>query len=142
MLRKLSLQLRWIKKKSSSSKKSATRKRTQKPVLAKKTVKKDRKKPVKEKKAVKKQTSTKVKKLSKSQKLLKESERKWQALHNKHQNSSAPTYKISGVYQAKTSIMHRKFGWGYILSVKNDRLEVIFKEDVKFLVSNNLGVIR
>ena len=74
--------------------------------------------------------------------MLKENERKWQALQNKHQSVTALNYKISGVYKMKTPIMHKKFGWGYILSVRNDRLEVIFRENVKFLVSNNLGVIR
>ena len=146
-----------------TKKKSSLSKSNKKPVLKKKTKPKAKAKqvsrPVK-KPAVKKEqkptpaqktTKTKVvkkkavkeKKLSaKSQKLLKENERKWQALQNKYQSITAVNYKISGVYKVKTPIMHKKFGWGYILSVRNDRLEVIFKESVKFLVSNNLGVIR
>ena len=123
-----------VKKSSRKAlKKTTVKKESQKPVSAQKTLKK---KPVKKR-------VVKEKKLSaKSQKLLKENERKWQALQNKHQEVSALNYKISGVYKVKTPIMHKKFGWGYILSVRNDRLEVIFKESVKFLVSNNLGVIR
>ena len=108
------------------------------------SIKKDTKPAVK--KTLKKDTKVtakkeKVKKLSKKdQKLMAENERRWKAYQNKNKDISPVPYKISGVYQDKTPIMHKKFGWGYILSIRNDRLEVMFKETVKFLVSNNLGV--
>jgi hypothetical protein len=33
-------------------------------------------------------------------------------------------------------LMHKVLGWGFVLSNLNDRLEVLFKDGIKVLISN------
>jgi hypothetical protein len=61
---------------------------------------------------------------------------KWEALYAKASDLTAEPYKMSGVYEPRTAIMHKVLGWGYILSAQNDRLEVLFKDGIKMLISN------
>ncbi len=61
---------------------------------------------------------------------------KWEALYAKATDLVAEPYKMSGVYEPRTAVMHKVLGWGYILNAQNDRLEVLFKDGVKMLISN------
>lgn len=65
-----------------------------------------------------------------------EEESKWLELKDKNRNIKPLPYKMSEVYQEKTPIEHKVLGWGFILSVVNDRLEVLFRSGIKHLISN------
>jgi hypothetical protein len=65
-----------------------------------------------------------------------EVESKWLELKDKHRNVKPEAYKMSEIYQEKTPIEHKLLGWGFILSVINDRLEVLFRSGIKHLISN------
>ena len=60
---------------------------------------------------------------------------KWSSLYRKTQEQPAP-YNMRQAYEAKTPIMHKLLGWGYIMTNKNDRLEVLFKDGIRYLISN------
>jgi len=62
--------------------------------------------------------------------------KKWLELKEKHGNEKALSYSLSGVFEAQTPIMHKLFGWGYILNNDNNRLEVLFEAGAKHLISN------
>lgn len=61
---------------------------------------------------------------------------KWNELHDKYKAMKAQAYSISGQYEAKTPIQHKIFGWGFILSNEYDRLEVLFEDGKRMLISN------
>lgn len=61
---------------------------------------------------------------------------KWNSLYRKAQENDAKPYNMKHTYEPKTPIVHKLLGWGYILNNKNDRLEVLFKDGVRFLISN------
>jgi hypothetical protein len=43
---------------------------------------------------------------------------------------------MRGSFEERTAIVHKVLGWGYILANRNDRLEVLFKDGIKYLISN------
>lgn len=61
---------------------------------------------------------------------------KWHEMHEKYKGVKAPNYSISGQFEAKSPIQHKIFGWGFILSNEYDRLEVIFEDGKRMLISN------
>lgn len=65
-----------------------------------------------------------------------EEETRWLELKDKHRNIKPLPYKMSEVYQEKTPIEHKVLGWGFVISVVNDRLEVLFRSGIKHLISN------
>lgn len=65
-----------------------------------------------------------------------EEETRWLELRDKYKSTKALPYKMSEVYAEKTPIDHKVLGWGFILSVLNDRLEVLFQSGIKQLISN------
>lgn len=65
-----------------------------------------------------------------------EEETRWLELRDKHKNIKARPYRLSEVYEEKTPLEHKILGWGFILSVINDRLEVLFRSGIKHLISN------
>ncbi len=67
---------------------------------------------------------------------LSEDQAKWTELHEKYQGMKAPAYSIGGQFEAKTPLQHKIFGWGYILSNEYDRLEVLFQDGKRMLISN------
>ena len=122
------------KKSSVSLKKSKSIKK--KPASAKRSVKKtDPKKegPLlkKSKKALKNQVLS-----SKDEKLLNENEKKWSDLYKKSKNIKPIPFRVSGKYETKSALKHSEFGWGWILSNTNNRLEVVFRDKVRMLLSN------
>lgn len=61
---------------------------------------------------------------------------KWQSLYNKNKTMKAEAYSMKNKYERQTPIEHKALGWGYILENKNDRLEVLFKDGIRVLISN------
>lgn len=67
---------------------------------------------------------------------LSEDQVKWHEMHEKYKGVKAPMYTISGQFEAKAPIQHKIFGWGYVLSNEYDRLEVLFEDGKRMLISN------
>lgn len=65
-----------------------------------------------------------------------EEEAKWFDLKEKYKGNRPSPYKMSEIYQEKTLLDHKVLGLGVILSVVNDRLEVLFQTGTKHLISN------
>ncbi|MGZ3769748.1 MAG: hypothetical protein ACXVCP_07925 [Bdellovibrio sp.] len=65
-----------------------------------------------------------------------EDQAKWHELYDKYKSIKAPAYTITGQYEAKSPIQHKIFGWGFILSNEYDRLEVLFEDGKRMLISN------
>ena len=61
---------------------------------------------------------------------------KWSSLYKKAESIEAKPYNMKAVFEEKTAIVHKVLGWGYILANRNDRLEVLFKDGIKYLISN------
>lgn len=62
--------------------------------------------------------------------------KKWQALYKKAQGQKTEPYNMKNRYESQTAILHKILGWGFILDNKNDRLEVLFQDGIKYLISN------
>lgn len=88
--------------------------------------------PAKKEKAAKAPKATKAKKEEKAP----ATDGRWAELKEKHAKDKAAKYSMTGQFQANQAIEHPKLGWGFILSNNNDRLEVIFQDGVKILISN------
>ncbi len=114
-----------------ANKKKATKKAT------KKTTKKAASKGEGVIKKVKKKRVTKAEREAKE-----ESDRlkdKWQELHTLSEGQPAKKYKITDSYESNSALDHAKLGWGYVLISQNNRLEVLFEEGIKILISNYEG---
>ena len=61
---------------------------------------------------------------------------KWASLYSKAQKIPVSPYNLKSQYEPETAIQHKTLGWGYILDKKNDRLEVLFENGIKYLISN------
>lgn len=61
---------------------------------------------------------------------------KWGTLYKKAEQIEAKPYNMKAQFEEKTAIVHKVLGWGYILANRNDRLEVLFKDGIKYLISN------
>jgi hypothetical protein len=61
---------------------------------------------------------------------------KWTSLFKKAEAIESQPYNMRATYEEKTAIVHKILGWGYILANRNDRLEVLFKDGIKYLISN------
>lgn len=61
---------------------------------------------------------------------------KWVTLNKKAEQIETKPYNMKSVFEEKTAMMHKVLGWGYILANRNDRLEVLFKDGIKYLISN------
>jgi hypothetical protein len=61
---------------------------------------------------------------------------KWEALNQNASMIPSVPYKMSGSFEPKTGLQHKVLGWGYVLTAQNDRLEVLFKDGVRILISN------
>ncbi len=60
----------------------------------------------------------------------------WLELHRKHGDEKTQNYDMRGVFETSTALNHKILGWGWILSNENDRLEVVFKDGKRVLISN------
>jgi hypothetical protein len=61
---------------------------------------------------------------------------KWLQYYKKYGNIEAVEYDMTRQFEEKKPILHPKLGWGFIVSIVNDRLEVLFQEGIKTLISN------
>ena len=123
------------------AKKKAAKKKAVKKTAAAKTEKKTKKKVVADSadgeavvKKVKKKRVTKA-----EREAAEEAERlrdKWQELHALSEGQPSKKYKITDSYESNSSLDHVKLGWGYVLTSQNNRLEVLFEDGIKILVSN------
>lgn len=60
----------------------------------------------------------------------------WETLRDRAQGFQAPPYKMSESYEAKTPLIHKVLGWGFVLTSQNDRLEVLFRDGIRVLIAN------
>jgi hypothetical protein len=71
-----------------------------------------------------------------AEKAIADENRKWSELKDKYAAEKAAAYTMSATYEANRPLMHKVLGWGFITSVQNDRLEVLFEHGTKLLISN------
>lgn len=64
---------------------------------------------------------------------------KWAEMYNKYKDTQASSYDMKATFQAASPLMHKILGWGWIVSNENDRLEVLFKDGKRMLISNYRG---
>lgn len=82
-------------------------------------------------------SSEKPLKLSKLERAkMTEDEAKWWDLHEKNKTLKAPNYDMREAFEANKPIQHKLLGWGFVLNNDNDRLEVLFKDGKRMLISN------
>ncbi len=62
--------------------------------------------------------------------------KKWHALYKKLDTLETAKYNMRESFNEETAISHVKLGWGFVLSNTNDRLEVLFEDGIKNLISN------
>ncbi len=61
---------------------------------------------------------------------------KWTQLFEKAKEESPAPYSMSEDYPPKSALKHKVLGWGYVLSSHNNRIEVLFENGIKTLISN------
>lgn len=61
---------------------------------------------------------------------------KWIELNKKYGKEKAMNYKMTEVYPNLVPLQHKVLGWGFILTNDNDRLEVLFENGIRMLISN------
>lgn len=64
---------------------------------------------------------------------------KWAKLRDIDHDAKPQRYKMSELFEPNTPIEHPTFGWGFILSLNENKLEVLFESGIKMLVSNFKG---
>lgn len=88
------------------------------------------------------QTPEKVEKASKFKAIkvergnLADEKAKWQELHKRYGKEKAVNYKMTEIFEPLKPMQHKVLGWGFILTNENDRLEVLFENGIKMLISN------
>ncbi|MBL7542250.1 MAG: hypothetical protein JNL11_00455 [Bdellovibrionaceae bacterium] len=65
-----------------------------------------------------------------------DSNAKWADLYEKYKQIKPINYSMKDAFEANQPIQHKVLGWGWVISSENDRLEVLFKEGKKILISN------
>lgn len=68
-----------------------------------------------------------------------EEQAKWAEMYNKYRDTQASNYDMKSTFKAASPIQHKVLGWGWIVSNENDRLEVLFKDGKRMLISNYRG---
>lgn len=64
---------------------------------------------------------------------------KWSDLFEKYKGIKPVVYNMREVFESNQPLQHKILGWGWIMSNENDRLEVLFKDGKKILISNYKG---
>ncbi len=67
---------------------------------------------------------------------LSEEEKKWSEIYEKHKADKTQSYDMKSTFESGKPLQHKILGWGWILSNDNDRLEVLFKDGRRMLISN------
>lgn len=60
----------------------------------------------------------------------------WEELHEKFRHEKAQAYDMKGSFEAGRPLMHKVLGWGWVIANENDRLDVLFKDGRRILISN------
>lgn len=60
----------------------------------------------------------------------------WEAVYKVAKDLRARGYKMSETFDPKTPIVHKVLGWGFVLSSENNRIQVLFKDGLKTLITN------
>ena len=60
----------------------------------------------------------------------------WYDFYRKNSHVKAAPYDMRAQFEANQPLMHKVLGWGWVVSNENDRLEVIFKDGKRMLISN------
>ena len=110
-------------------------------VMVSSSVAKKSKKKTPAQKATKKTTSTKLAIEKKEEKQKKDHQKAWENLYKKAKDIRPVPFRMSNSFSAKTAIKHPIFGWGWIVSNKNDRLHVMFKDKNRMLLSNQSVIL-
>ncbi len=87
-----------------------------------------------EKEPAKKKRMTKKQLADQSEKT--ELTEKWAKLKDIDHDVKPQKYRMSEAYEPNTPLDHPMFGWGFILSLNENKLEVLFESGIKMLVSN------
>ncbi len=61
---------------------------------------------------------------------------KWAELNKKYGKDKAQTYKMTEKFSSLIPLQHKVLGWGFVLTNENDRLEVLFENGIRMLISN------
>lgn len=61
---------------------------------------------------------------------------KWAELNKKFGKEKALSYKMTESYPPLVPLQHKVLGWGFILTNENNRLEVLFENGIRMLISN------
>ncbi len=61
---------------------------------------------------------------------------KWQELNKRYGKDKAQPYKMTDIFESMKPIQHKILGWGFVLTNENSRLEVLFENGIKMLISN------
>jgi hypothetical protein len=61
---------------------------------------------------------------------------KWAELFKKYGKEKAFNYKMTETYPSLIPLQHKVLGWGFVLTNDNDRLEVLFENGIRMLISN------
>ena len=113
-------------------KKAAVKKTAPKKAAAKKVAAKPPVDTPKKPRLTKKQRELKIK----QDNLSKEDKKLWEASLKKYKDTKAVPYDMKKTYAKETILKHRDFGWGFVISESNYRLEVLFEQGRKTLISN------
>ena len=72
----------------------------------------------------------------KKEKMEFDSNAKWADFFEKYKAVKPANYSMKDAFEANQPIQHKVLGWGWVISSENDRLEVLFKDGKKILISN------
>lgn len=61
---------------------------------------------------------------------------KWAELFKKYGKEKALNYKMTETFPSLVPLQHKVLGWGFVLTNENDRLEVLFENGIRMLISN------
>ena len=65
-----------------------------------------------------------------------EESKQWEKLLEQNKEEKAIPYNMKKTFESVSSIEHKSFGRGFIISQYNNRLKVLFKDGTKTLISN------
>lgn len=86
--------------------------------------------------AAKVEKTSKVKPVKVDRGNLNDEKAKWTELYKKYGKDKAVTYKMTERFPTLAPLQHKVLGWGFILTNENDRLEVLFENGIRMLISN------
>ncbi len=62
--------------------------------------------------------------------------KRWQSVFEQYGKAKAAPYTMSGSFEASQAIQHKVLGWGLILESRDNRIQVLFKDGVRTLITN------